>query len=66
MPESFLTISETARLLRVSEKSVYRLAQRGELPGAVKLGTIWRVSRKELMAWVEAQGPKATEPKKTR
>ncbi|MET0811322.1 MAG: helix-turn-helix domain-containing protein [Thermoleophilaceae bacterium] len=33
-PHEFLTVSEAARLLRVSEVTVRRLARRGELPVA--------------------------------
>ena len=54
--ETFLTISETARLLRLSERSAYRLARTGGLPGAVRFGSQWRVDREVLMAWVKEQG----------
>lgn len=50
--ESFLTISETARLLRLSDRSTYRLARDGKLAGAVRFGARWRVDREALMTWV--------------
>ena len=56
MPETFLTIPEAARLLRVAERTVYTLARRGELPGAVKVGNQWRIDRQTLMDWVRRQG----------
>ena len=56
MNEAFLTISEVARLVRLSEKSVYKLAQAGRLPGAAKVGNQWRVNREELLAWLKAGG----------
>ena len=40
-----LTVGEVAELLRVSRHTVYRLAQRGDLPGR-KIGRIWRFSRR--------------------
>ena len=55
MDETFLTIPEVAKLLRLSERSVYNLAQRGELPGAVKFGRQWRVSRDKLLEGVETK-----------
>ncbi len=56
MPETFLTIPEAARLLRVAERTVYTLARRGDLPGAVKVGNQWRIDRETLMDWVRRQG----------
>lgn len=55
MPETFLTIPEAARLLRVAERTVYTLARRGDLPGAVKVGNQWRIDRETLMEWVRGQ-----------
>ena len=43
-PEEFLTVPEAARLLRVSEQTVRRLARRGELP-VVRVGAQWRLDR---------------------
>ena len=54
--ETFLTIPEVARLLRVSERSAYKMAQCGELAGAVKFRGQWRVEREILMRWVREQG----------
>jgi len=52
----FLTIEEAAELLRVSPRSAYTLARKGELAGAVKVGNQWRVDRDALMAWVKKEG----------
>ncbi len=54
--ETFLTIPEVARLLRVSERSAYKMAQGGQLAGAVKFRGQWRVEREILMQWVREQG----------
>lgn len=54
--ETFLTIPEVARLLRVSERSAYKMAQNGQLAGAVKFRGQWRVEREILMQWVREQG----------
>jgi excisionase family DNA binding protein len=41
-PAEFLTVPEAARLLRVREATVRRLARRGELP-ALRVGSRWRI-----------------------
>ncbi|MDR2186143.1 MAG: PTS sugar transporter subunit IIA [Treponema sp.] len=49
--DAILTIEEVARYLRVSERTVYDWAQRGELP-AGKIGTVWRFKKAEIESWV--------------
>ena len=49
-----LTVREVAALLSVDEKTVYRLAKRGDLPGFKVAGT-WRFKRDDIDAWVEKQ-----------
>lgn len=51
MEEDILTIEEVARYLRVSERTVYDWAQKGEIP-AGKIGTVWRFKRSEIEKWV--------------
>ncbi len=46
-----MTIEEVAAYIRVSERTVYDWAQKGELPGG-KLGTTWRFKRDEIEKWV--------------
>ncbi|MFP4564832.1 MAG: helix-turn-helix domain-containing protein, partial [Spirochaetia bacterium] len=52
MESEILTLEEVAQYLRVSERTVYDWAQRGEIP-AGKLGTSWRFKRSEIEAWVD-------------
>ena len=47
----YLTIEEVARRFGVNPTTVYRLAQRGALPG-FKVGTQWRFSERLLESWV--------------
>ena len=49
--EDILTIDEVAKYLRVSERTVYEWAQKGEIP-AGKIGTAWRFKKQELESWV--------------
>lgn len=45
--ESVLTVAETARILKVSPRAVYRAVGAGTLP-AIRIGKTIRVSRKAL------------------
>ena len=49
-----MTIEEVAAYLRVSERTVYDWAQKGDLPGG-KLGTTWRFKRTDVENWVNSR-----------
>lgn len=49
-----LTLDEVAAYLKAGKKTVYRLAQQGQIPG-FKLGGTWRFRRAELDRWIAAQ-----------
>ncbi len=53
MTDDILTIEEVAKYLRVSERTVYDWAQKGEIP-AGKIGTVWRFKKSEIENWVNA------------
>lgn len=48
-----LTLEEVAAYLKVGKRTVYRLAQKGDIP-AFKLGGTWRFRRSELDQWIAA------------
>ncbi|MDD5697650.1 MAG: PTS sugar transporter subunit IIA [Victivallaceae bacterium] len=50
LPE-IMTIEEVAEYLRVSERTVYDWASKGEIPCG-KLGTAWRFKRSDIEDWV--------------
>ena len=52
----FLTVAETAEVLRVSVSQAYALVRSGELT-AIRIGAArhWRVERTELEAFIEAR-----------
>ncbi len=54
---------EVAQMLRVSVRSVTRLAERGELVG-FKVGDLWRFHRSDVDAYIERQKRKY-QPSKT-
>lgn len=49
-----LTLEEVAKYLRVSERTVYDWANKGEIPCG-KLGTTWRFKRSEVEKWVDSR-----------
>ncbi|MDR0876847.1 MAG: PTS sugar transporter subunit IIA [Treponema sp.] len=49
--DEILTIEEVAKYLRVSERTVYDWAQKGEIPSG-KIGTAWRFKKSEIEKWV--------------
>lgn len=52
--EEVLKLRDVVALLKVGEKTVYSMAQAGELP-AFKVRGQWRFSRKDIDAWIEQQ-----------
>jgi len=64
VPE-YLTIKETAELLRLGERAVYEMLRSGRIPGAAKAAGKWRVNREKLVEWMAAGGElqaEGTEP----
>lgn len=53
-PSQALTVRDVALLLNVTEKTIYRLAQRQELPG-FKVAGAWRFMKEDILEWVKAQ-----------
>jgi len=49
-----LTVKEVATILKLAEKTVYSMAQRGELP-TFKVRGQWRIRRTDLDLWLEQQ-----------
>ena len=54
MTDEILTLKEVAGYLKLTEKTAYRLAADGKLPG-FKVGGSWRFKRADLDAWIEKQ-----------
>jgi excisionase family DNA binding protein len=51
-PSILMTVAEIADLLRTTPKSVYNMHHRGELPGAVKIGSRLRFRQEAVLEWV--------------
>ena len=58
-PTPAMTVRDVAAYLNVVEKTVYRLAKRGDLPGFKVAGT-WRFKPSDVDEWIDLQ-KKATE-----
>ncbi|HIF9430023.1 TPA: methylation-associated defense system helix-turn-helix domain-containing protein MAD1 [Photobacterium damselae] len=54
MDDQILTLKEVAAYLKLAEKTAYRLASEGKLPG-FKVGGSWRFKREDLDAWINTQ-----------
>ena len=61
MPEEILTIREVADYLKVTERTLYRLVQDGEVPG-FKVGGSWRFRRGDLERWITQRSRGAARP----
>lgn len=55
MQENILTIREVADLLKINEKTVYKLAAASKIPG-MKVGGSWRFDRAVITSWIKNQG----------
>ena len=52
-----MTIREVAEYLRLNEKTTYRYAAEGTIPG-FKVGGAWRFRHKDIESWIEKQSRK--------
>ena len=54
MTDQILTLKEVAAYLKLAEKTAYKLAAAGKLPG-FKVGGSWRFKEKDIEFWIEKQ-----------
>ena len=54
MNDQILTLKEVAVYLKLAEKTAYKLAAAGKLPG-FKVGGSWRFKREDIDRWIEEQ-----------
>ncbi|WOI12642.1 helix-turn-helix domain-containing protein [Thalassospira lucentensis] len=52
MEADIMTVKEVAEYLKINEKTAYRLAAEGKLPG-FKVGGSWRFRQSDLVEWIE-------------
>lgn len=51
MTDEILTLKEVAKYLKLADKTAYRLAAEGKLPG-FKVGGSWRFVREDIQHWI--------------
>ena len=54
MTDEILTLKEVAKYLKLAEKTAYRLAAEGKLPG-FKVGGSWRFKKEDIEVWITEQ-----------
>jgi excisionase family DNA binding protein len=54
MTDEIMTLKEVAVYLKLAEKTTYRLAAEGKLPG-FKAGGSWRFRRSDIEEWITQQ-----------
>ncbi|HHJ0461576.1 TPA: helix-turn-helix domain-containing protein [Legionella pneumophila] len=55
-----MIIKDLANYLKIAEKTAYRFASEGKIPG-FKVGSAWRFRKSEIDQWIKNQELKATE-----
>ena len=60
-----MTVREVATFLAVDEKTIYRLAQQGKLPGFKVAGT-WRFQFRDIQDWIDRQKSSAENKSKAK
>jgi excisionase family DNA binding protein len=59
MTDEVLTIKEVAAILKLAEKTIYAMANEGELP-AFKVRGQWRIRKVDFDQWIEMQAKAAS------
>jgi len=61
MESDILNIREVAEYLKIKEKTAYKLALEGKIPG-FKVGGVWRFRMEEIKRWIAAQENQTQQP----
>ena len=59
---AIMTIGEVADYLKVTERTIYRLAGAKQIP-AFKVGGSWRFSKADIDRWIREQSAQPSEPR---
>lgn len=62
---TLLNVREVSEMLGISERTIYRLSDSGDMPQPVKLGSSVRWRRQELENWVDSGCPKGKNGKRS-
>lgn len=61
--DEIMTVRELAEYLKIAEKTAYRFASEGKVPG-FKVGSAWRFKKQEIDIWIKTQMNAAIEESK--
>lgn len=50
--EKLMTLSQLAEYLQLGKSTVYKMVQKGEIPG-IKIANQWRFDKKEIDEWIK-------------
>lgn len=56
--QQLMTTKDMANYLKISPSTIYKLAEKGEIP-ASKVGGAWRINKEVLDSWLNSQGLKS-------
>jgi len=52
--EKLMTLSQLAEYLQLGKSTIYKMVQKGEIPG-IKIANQWRFDKREIEKWVKNQ-----------
>lgn len=64
MSDDIMTVREVADFLKVTERTIYRLAAESQIP-SFKVGGSWRFRRTDLVEWISEQADRAASADRT-
>lgn len=56
----WMTMEEIADYLKVSKETIYKMAQRGQIPGS-KVGNQWRFRKERVDSWLDSHSNSTVE-----
>jgi len=62
MKDGIMTMKDLSHCLKINEKTIYKLAKQGKLPG-VKIGGMWRFKKEAIDNWMMNAGKQSVEAK---
>jgi PTS system nitrogen regulatory IIA component len=62
MDKTFLSVKDLAGKLDVSEKTIYRMLNKGKIPFVVKIGGQWRFNTEKILKWIEGYQSNSINP----
>lgn len=62
--DEIMTAKEVAEYLKIAEKTAYRFATEGKIPG-FRVGAAWRFKKSQIDEWIAKQNTKTIHHQKT-